>query len=645
MLNKRLKSLILFLAISVTLLLVPSTGLAVPPPPGVSAKEYARYIPDRIQTPVHKKSLEDILHGRAALQAIGNRPLLVILIEFSDVSGASNDVYFENMMWGPRPSLQDYYTEVSYGAFTYVPGQVLDPGADNLAPFWYASGVTQAWAVTNFRAFAAIAISAADADFNFALYDVNLDGTVTNEELTIVIVYSGSYATGPWPHHYWTVNPVATGDGVNVEGEYSMVGENSPMSTSAHELGHDLNLPDLYDTGLDSEGIGNYGLMGTGAWCGPTHMTAWSKMQLGWLTPTIVTNSQYFTVRDVETNPEAYILYNPSYSTTEYFLVENRWRGTSYDNIPGLGGILPDQGINIYHIDDAQAVGWWTSGANNVNAVEERKGVDVECEDWPTSHVLNADDLDSQSNRGDAADLWDSSAYDFFDGSIPCNANFYINTPSGVDVRNFPVPSPAMTVYLSVPALPTLLDFGDAPDPSYPSRLASNGARHSGPKNFYFGTNVDYEVDSRQVNADVPFDDGLVGRTPITFYVENQSASYRFVNVLVDYNRDGDWNDPGEWVAPRNLVVGLSGYYSVQPNLPDNTWMRTTITDIPLANYVGSWPTVFNRGETEDYIFPIPTVPLTVPASSPWSTMALGFAGLAALLWRRRRQESLDKSS
>ncbi|MBI4685330.1 MAG: PKD domain-containing protein [Nitrospirae bacterium] len=159
----------------------------------------------------------------------------------------------------------------------------------------------------------------------------------------------------------------------------------------------------------------------------------------------------------------------------------------------------------------------------------------------------------------------------------------------------------------SIKLRPELLDFGDAPDPTYPSRWISNGARHTGPKDFYFGKDVDYEADSRQVNIDL-FDDGLISRFPITFRVTNPSGLVRYVNILIDWNQDGDWADPGEWALQNFSVPILTvtpGIYT--PNqalsLPNNTWMRMTITNIQLINYVGSWPSVFDRGETEDYIF------------------------------------------
>jgi M6 family metalloprotease-like protein len=70
--------------------------------------------------------------------------------------------------------------------------------------------------------------------------------------------------------------------------------------TIAHELGHNLGLPDLYDRSvkLDSEGnlpdeadrfVGKFGNMG-GRWLDQGHeMFAWSRWQLGWLRDTQVT--------------------------------------------------------------------------------------------------------------------------------------------------------------------------------------------------------------------------------------------------------------------------------------------------------------------------------------------------------------------
>ncbi|MDF0535873.1 immune inhibitor A [Shewanella sp. A32] len=77
-------------------------------------------------------------------------------------------------------------------------------------------------------------------------------------------------------------------------GDYTIEPENGAVGVFAHEFGHDLGLPDLYDTagGQNSTGFwtlmssGSYGSNGqpeNGIGTEPMHMGAWEKLQLGWL--------------------------------------------------------------------------------------------------------------------------------------------------------------------------------------------------------------------------------------------------------------------------------------------------------------------------------------------------------------------------
>lgn len=76
-------------------------------------------------------------------------------------------------------------------------------------------------------------------------------------------------------------------------GDYTMQPENGGLGVFAHEYGHDLGLPDLYDTtGKDDNSVAYWSLMSSGSWLGqgkdaigdmPGDMTAWDKLQLGWL--------------------------------------------------------------------------------------------------------------------------------------------------------------------------------------------------------------------------------------------------------------------------------------------------------------------------------------------------------------------------
>jgi immune inhibitor A len=80
-------------------------------------------------------------------------------------------------------------------------------------------------------------------------------------------------------------------------GDYTMQPENGGLGVFAHEFGHDLGLPDLYDTSGNTGGAENstafWTLMSSGANIGdggpdgigdnPTDLGAWEKFQLGWL--------------------------------------------------------------------------------------------------------------------------------------------------------------------------------------------------------------------------------------------------------------------------------------------------------------------------------------------------------------------------
>jgi immune inhibitor A len=285
--------------------------------------------PDYLRPPRHYKTLKMMLaeaglapppRVSASRALTGTREILVILVRLTDATpnpSHTTAYYHDRFFATSPPSVSDYYDEVSYGNFTFVPGAVLG---------WYPSGYDRyQWAYVDPSPVVVEAIQDVDADFDFAPYDTDSDGTVTNEELSIFIIVSGT--TGG-ASHWWTNTPVVTADGVTVEGEFSGAHEDRHIGSYAHELGHDLGLPDLYDTdtGLtgDSEGIGRYGLMGGGSWTF-SHLSAWSKIQLGWITPTILFTSAYHDVRDAETNAEAYVLVDYSHSTEEYFLVENRY--------------------------------------------------------------------------------------------------------------------------------------------------------------------------------------------------------------------------------------------------------------------------------------------------------------------------------
>ncbi|MEV0596267.1 immune inhibitor A domain-containing protein [Nonomuraea cavernae] len=138
-------------------------------------------------------------------------------------------------------------------------------------------------------------VSDADGDGNFA----EPDGVIDH----LVLVHAGKdkSADGGAEGTYaiWAHSSAVAG-GYQVPGtdkkisNYIVQPEDSGVGVFAHEYGHDLGLPDLYDTsGSGSSAVDFWDLMSSGSHSGPifqsmpTHMGLWDKWVLGWANPKV----------------------------------------------------------------------------------------------------------------------------------------------------------------------------------------------------------------------------------------------------------------------------------------------------------------------------------------------------------------------
>ncbi len=371
----------------------------------------------------------------------GTADVIVILIEFTDVAGTRTSGDITALMNNPSTGARAFYTEVSYGVFT-VSGTVTP---------WYQSSFTMAeygadssgsqFDDANGPIYRLVveAVQRADPTTDFASFDGDLDGVVDH----IIVVHAGdaqeANANNPnyiWSHRWSVVdaNPGVPGnqalraDGVQIYG-YIMVSEFSPLGVFVHEFGHDLGLPDLYDTDGSSEGVGVWDVMGSGSWNGnprgtsPAHLGAWGKTKLQWITPVPVTAPLLGqTIDDAETDPVAFKLpiRTSGSGQEEYFLVENRQR-VLFD----VG--LPASGLLIWHVDDGEPGN--TDDAHRLVDLEEADG-----NDRPTQ----------------AGDPWEScSAIECFGPDSTPNSNSYLNQRTGWKVRNIGASSAAMRADMS----------------------------------------------------------------------------------------------------------------------------------------------------------------------------------------------------
>ncbi|MEW6078257.1 MAG: choice-of-anchor U domain-containing protein [Thermodesulfobacteriota bacterium] len=162
--------------------------------------------------------------------------------------------------------------------------------------------------------------------------------------------------------------------------------------------------------------------------------------------------------------------------------------------------------------------------------------------------------------------------------------------------------------------VPVDLDFGDAPDPTYPTLLASDGARHIlAPVNaaviadpIFLGAGVDADLDGQPTAAadGDTNDDGVVFNNTLaaggTGNVNVTVSGACFLSAWIDFNADGDWADAGEQIfSGQVLAPGVNNLNFAIPAAAVNgtTFARFRATTGGGITYTGLAP----DGEVEDY--------------------------------------------
>jgi CSLREA domain-containing protein len=171
--------------------------------------------------------------------------------------------------------------------------------------------------------------------------------------------------------------------------------------------------------------------------------------------------------------------------------------------------------------------------------------------------------------------------------------------------------------YVILPQAPSEYDFGDAPDPTYPTLLASDGARHGIEAGFHLGNTIDSEADGQpdlhalgdDLDGNVD-DDGVsyVGWPEfpgtsgnITVTVTDTAGTGGYLDAWMDFNRDGDWDDPGEQIVT-NLPV-VHGDNTFPLTLPANAVPGYAAARFRLSRDGNlSYSGLAYDGEVEDYM-------------------------------------------
>ena len=288
----------------------------------------------------------------------GVKRVLVIPVDFPDIPTPTS----LNAAVAAGEQMTDYWLEVSYGRFTT---DIVRPDTwitVSQSSTYYGDDIG---ASIDARLCQLIneAFQLADPLFDFRAYDYFIivharnDQAMTGNEYDI------------WSSAYYSPRlscglRLPSGEETSIAA-VGIVSIYSPMGTWAHEIGHLIGLPDLYNTARRDEPdnfVGPWDLMAAGSWNGPlsargsspAHLTSWGKIKLGWLTDERVRTvtrgeTAVITLSPLETGDGVAAIKIPITSSF-YYLVELR-KKIGYDRY------LPSAGVLILVIDESKPSG------------------------------------------------------------------------------------------------------------------------------------------------------------------------------------------------------------------------------------------------------------------------------------------------
>lgn len=303
---------------------------------------------------------------------LGSQTFLVILVNHQQKSWTDAEAknferqlneadYSDNGHFG---SVRDYYIKQSGGKFT--------PTFKVLGPYTY-SGTVKGNDANVMKEVLAKASSAGDLT-SFDGYAKNSDGTFVG---LILAGSNADYDMEGITYMGWMCTEHSQGKVgryVYIPSKESSDNETiDGMGTFAHEFGHVLGLPDLYQTSTD-KGVfttpGNYDVMDVGCYNGfyatstgsvlGTHvpnMSSFEREWLGWHTPKTLSSADgVYSIPAYDSANFAYQIVDPS-DSDQWFVLENR-------QLKNWDTTLPGHGLLIWHIDYDKSI-WDAEGVNN----------------------------------------------------------------------------------------------------------------------------------------------------------------------------------------------------------------------------------------------------------------------------------------
>ncbi len=292
--------------------------------------------------------------------------VLVIAAAFSDINYTLSIDQVKSNWFG---AVGAYYHEISYGKLT-IEGDIYG---------WYRLPYPESHYGMDCKAADDADCSGSDGSWQIAQDAVHLaQGKVDFKNYNYFIFVHSGYGeeSSGVKKEVWSVTYMSSGVNVQTPSRtlslFSIVPElevgGVPTGVYCLEFGHDLGLPDLYDTKNGQTILGPWELMDKGSWNGdprgssPAHMTAWDKIQLGFINGSQLATANpgvtsTFTVDPTEiASGNVHAIEIPLSSSavpanaSQYYLVEVR-------SLTGFDAALPAAGVLITYVDNNASVG------------------------------------------------------------------------------------------------------------------------------------------------------------------------------------------------------------------------------------------------------------------------------------------------
>jgi len=334
-------------------------------------------------TPLNSATPGKLPLGLPLAAVNGPQRTIVILVKFTDQANTTKP----SQVVSTLSAMNNYYYEDSYGSTS------LQTSISPNGPAWYTLPSPMSYYGTD-------TASADNQLVDDGLRAAFNNGVDLSQFKFATLVHAGNDEA--MTHvlsdiHSFTIQGYvfSTGPLTSIKISTSVVAETDPVGVYAHESGHLLGLPDLYDvTGrIDPTNnfLGYWEIMALGEWnpnnglpcpgtspCPGTYPalhSAWSKTQLGWLTSgqicgptasgTCIVQSgtaANITIQNLEQSTSGVqavkipIAFNKD-GTMTYYLLEMRAKLGTYDRYLPFPTTYPDAGLLIYNVNESIAAG------------------------------------------------------------------------------------------------------------------------------------------------------------------------------------------------------------------------------------------------------------------------------------------------